>query len=255
MNKSPLKPPANRQFSCLQTLREMIPDQSVVNSYLFYDGAIELALAKSNRFVVARTNKYVIYEFWKCLLYDPERIAEFAEYLFPMQNRRMFEVYQEKFAHFKGPFIRAATFFVLNQCSDSGMISSGHLANSDGDPLRQSYLKKFSPRNFNVKFDSETDFIESLADAGEDEYILLPIGRYSPNLFEEGKPIGLEETTVYHKKVKEFFESTDKKMILLYYFSPRILKWYQKYNLKMINEWGLETTDQTKCKEVVIANF
>ena len=97
--------------------------------------------------------------------------------------------------------------------------------------------------------------MKSLEDCGEDEYILLPIGRYSSNLFEEGRPTGLEETKVYHKKIKEFFESTDKKVILLYYSSTQILKWYQPYNLKMINEWGLETDDETKCKEVVIANF
>ena len=255
MNKSPLRPPTNRSFSALKPLRDLIPPRSVVNSFLLLDGTIELNLAKSDRFVVGHTNKYVVYEFWKCILAYPERVAEFAEYLFPIENKNMFEVYQDRFAHFKDPFVRAATFYALNQCSDSALISSGHLKNTDYDPLSMSYLKTFSPRNFNVKFDKEENIIESLKGVDKDEYTILPIGRYSSNLFEQGRSTGLEETKVYHKAVRDFFRTTDQKIALLYYAAPPIFKWYEDFNIRMINEWGIETTEQESCREVIIANF
>lgn len=255
MIKSPLKTPTNKQFSCSRALQALIPAQSVINSYLFYDGALEFSLAKNNRFVIAHTSKYVIYEFWKCAAADPERVAELAGYLFPLENKRMFEVYQDRFAHFRDPFIRAATFFVLNQCSDSGMVSSGYLKNSESDPLLQSYLKTFSPYNFHMKLDEEEDIVQSFEKTQDEEYILLPIGQFSANLFEEGKSAGLEETKIYHKKIKEFFVTTNKKTILLYYGCPRIFDWYKDYNLKMYNKWGVETDQRSSCKEVVIANF
>lgn len=255
MQRSPLKTPPANKFDCIGAIKEKIPATAVIHSFLFYDGAIEFNLASNTRFVVAHTNRYVVYEFWRCATLDPERVSTFAEYFFPVESKRMFEVYQTSFTTYVDPFVRAATFFMLNQCSDSSLISSGGLQNTECNPLMLSHLKNFSPQNFHLQFDNNDDFIESIQEVDNDGYILMRLGDCTLNLFEEGKSAGVEEVKVCHKKIKEFFETTDKKVILLYYASSRVFKWYKDSNITMINKWGTETNKRSECKEVLIANF
>jgi len=255
MQRSPLKTPLTNKFNCTGALKKKIPPGAVLHSFLFYDGAIEFNLANDSRFAVAHTNRYIVYEFWRCATLDPERVAAFAGYYFPIKDKKMFEVYQTNFTTYVDPYVRAGTFFMLNQCSDDARISSGALQHSECNPLMFSYLKSFSPQNFHLQFDGEDDIIESVKHVDDDDYILMTLGRCTLNLFEEGKPAGIEDTKIYHKKIKEFFETTDKKVILLYYASPRVFKWYKDSNITMINKWGIETNKRSECKEVLIANF
>ena len=204
---------------------------------------------------MAHTNKYVVYEFWRSIMTDASRVAEIVDHFVPIENKRMFEVYQDKYAHYRDPYVRAAIFFVLNQCSDGNLVSSGNLQKSSPDPLCLTYLKNFVANNFHMKFDKEEDIVESFKNINEEEYILIPAGRYSMNLFEEGKSFGLEETKIYHKKIKDFFDTTNKKVVLLYHWSPQVHEWYKGYDLKMYNKWGVHTLNQEDCSEVVIANF
>tara|TARA_R110002110_G_scaffold169909_1_gene371837 strand:- start:18 stop:701 length:684 start_codon:yes stop_codon:yes gene_type:complete len=227
----------------------------VLHSFLFYDGAIEFNLAKDTRFIIAHTNRYVVYEFWKCAMLDSTKLSEIAGDFFPVENKKMFQVYQDTFTENMDLFLRSALFFVLNQCSDNALVSSGALKNTECNPLNFSYLKNFSPSNFHLEFDNKDDFMDGIKKVDDEDYILLPIGRCTSNLFEEGKPAGIEEVKVYHKKIKEFFETTDKKVILLYYASPRVFKWYKDSNITMINKWGTKTNKRSECKEVLIANF
>jgi len=227
----------------------------VIHSFLFYSGELEFNLAKNNRFIVAHTNKYVIYEFWLSVVSDSQKVAQIAEYLVPLENKRMFQVYQDMYANYRDPFVRAAIFFILNQCSSDGLVSSGELISNVPSPLFLTYLKNFSSNNFHVKLDKDENIISSLRDVKDDEYILIPAGKYSMNLFEEGKSAGLEETKVYHQKIKDFFDKTDKKTVLLYYGSPQVFEWYKDCDLKMFNKWGVRTDKQSECAEVVIANF
>ena len=87
------------------------------------------------------------------------------------------------------------------------------------------------------------------------DYIFLPIGRYSLNLLEEGRPEGFEETKVYHKKVKQFFDSTDKRTVLLYRATPAVIKLYKESNMYFVDKWGREIDNQKDASEVLIANF
>ena len=69
-------------FRSLKTLKKLIPPHSTVNSFLFFDGKQELGLAEDRRHIIAHTIKYPVYEFWRCVLEDPHRIAAIAETLF-----------------------------------------------------------------------------------------------------------------------------------------------------------------------------
>ena len=75
MIKTPLKNTAVQNKSLAQILKT-VPAGSVVDSYLFFSGDLELSLAQYNRFVCAHTNKYAVYEFWHTLSREPKRIYE-----------------------------------------------------------------------------------------------------------------------------------------------------------------------------------
>ena len=123
--KSPLRPPQNSRAAAV--LKQLIPEGSVVDSFLLFDGAIELNLSQSRRFVCAHTCKYVIYEFWDCLLENPSLIAQlFASKPFSsFFNKITFHILQENWPMYRDPYVRSALFFLLNRCSTTANISSG----------------------------------------------------------------------------------------------------------------------------------
>ena len=76
MTVSPLKDPHN--FTCASALKRIIPKGATVNMPLFFGGHLEFALSSSGRKVRALTNKYVVYEFWKCAFHDPHLILKLS---------------------------------------------------------------------------------------------------------------------------------------------------------------------------------
>jgi hypothetical protein len=255
MDKSPLQIAANKKFNCASVLKEMIPRGSVLNSFPFYDGNLEFQVMKDDRFLVAHTNKYSVYEFWRCAMADSARVLSLAREIWPLESPGMFHVYQDKQVKLKDPFVRSAVFYALNQTSDSGLISSGKQVRQDLDPLCELALKKFNSDRFHIKFDNETDEALTFSNTNDGEYSLIIGGRYSHNLFEEGKPAGPEETKLYHDKIKKHFESTAGRTVLVYHYSVGVMKAYRTYNIRMMNKWGRPTEDRESCAEVIIANF
>ena len=253
--KSPLQVQKNKHFKCLGGIKELIPVGSVVNCYPFYDGTMEFELAKADRFVVAHTNKYCIYEFWRCIMTDPARIAEAVSHLMPLKEMKMFFIFQDNFERYKDPFVRSAVFFVLNQLSDVGLVSSGKPIKNEIGAFSINALKRFQAYNFHIKFDNEKDESLTFSDTGSDEYILFSGGRHSLNLFSEGRSFGAEETNVNHSHIEKLFNSTDKKAILLYYPSQGLFNTYKDHNIRMFNKWGTRTNKKEECAEVLIANF
>ncbi len=252
---SPLKSPIISS-KCESALKKLIPMGSIVHSFLLYDGNIESELANSKRFVVAHTNNYVNFEFWHCLQQDPERLAIIAGHFSPISSENIFDILQKEWAKYPDPFMRSAMFYLLNQSSDLGYISSGKLV-EDLD-LKRSIIKmkSFSNDNLHVQLDQEDNFIDSIKNIETQcDYIFLPVRSFSLNLLEEGKSIGLEQTKIIHKELKNFIDNTDKKVILLYNYSNQVIDLYKDNNIKIIDQWGRNTEITKFAKELLIANF
>tara|TARA_Y100000296_G_scaffold13458_1_gene15644 strand:- start:355 stop:1113 length:759 start_codon:yes stop_codon:yes gene_type:complete len=251
--KSPIK--ENNNFKCLSELKRMFPKGSVINSFLFYAGNLEFNLAESDRFVIAHTHKYVIYEFWHCALHDPKRIAEMSKHLFPIENPDMFHILQENWPKYPDPYARSALFFLLNRCSDSGWISAGKLDHKNFNPVALSYLSRFNPKNFYITCDESEDLLENIKSTKKADYLLFPVGDFNYNLFEYGKNKGYEMSTVHHKNLCRELKENDNKWVVVYKYHPQPFKLYKEYNISMINKFGNVTTDTQQCEEVLIANF
>ena len=127
MIQSPLKNP-NSPKKCLNQLLSLIPAGSIVDTFLLFSGDVEINLAEYDRFVIAHTNKYAIYEFWWSMGSDPSRMYRAITSDRFKFHPKMYEIMQRRWVEFKDPIIRSSIFFTLNQMSNTGLISSGKLA-------------------------------------------------------------------------------------------------------------------------------
>ena len=253
--KSPVVDNINK-FRCLKAVKKLIPAGSVVDSYLLFGAQEELAMAEAERMIIAHTTRYIVYEFWDCVLTDPGRMVMMADDLFPkIRNVNMFAAVQETWMNYSDPYLRATLFFLLNRCSKSGLISSGELDDKNFNPLALSYLKKFKIDNFHLSFDEKADFVDSITQNTKGDYLFLPVGRFSYNLFEYGKSKGFEMTTVYHQKLAMRLNEIKKKWVIVYKNHPGVHSLYDDYNIHMINKYGQDTSDNENCEDLVIANF
>jgi len=253
--KSPVK--NTTDFKCTALLKQLIPQGSVVNSFLFYDGQLEIDLSSQKRFICAHTSRYVVYEFWKCATENPQRIYDIvASGALKFEDENMFYTLQQNWAAYKDPYVRAALFFILNRCSAEGMISSGKLDTTSLHPLALSRLRNFKIENFHLNLTEEKPMFSQIESSIESEYWMLPLGRFNYNLFEEGKSQGVETTVVHHRNVAAYLkERNDQKWIVIYKKHPEVLKLYSEYNIHSLNKYGLQAQNTEDTDEVVIANF
>ena len=87
------------------------------------------------------------------------------------------------------------------------------------------------------------------------DILLFPVGKYSLNLFEEGKSRGPEMTPVNHRSLKGKLETVKRKWLVVYKYHPQVLKEYKDYNVTMISKYGQPTKHEKMCEDIVIANF
>jgi len=256
--RSPIKDPGPSFQATLTELKKIIPEEADVATMLFFGGNVEFNLAEANRNVLAHTTRYVIYEFWQHMREDCARIAEMVQFMYARaeKDKKLFAIFQKEWLDYKDPYMRAAMFFMLNRCSTTGYLSSGEFEPEGVNALSLSYLKSFSPINFNIAWSPIEDFVESLQEQKiRGDYVLIPAGPFNYNFFEEGKNKGIEETTIQHKELNSRFKTFDKKSIILYKHHPALLKMYKDFNIRMIDKNGRPTRHTEFCEDLIIANF
>ena len=251
--KAPLK--SSVSFKSLSQLKKIIPVGSTVNSFLLYSGDVEYSLASTGRKVKAHTNRYAIYEFWMHLLADRHSLAKAAAHVYPTIDDAQFYFLQEDMNTYKDPQLRAALFFIMNRSSTTGLVSCGHLSRDNFNPAAFALLKRFDPENIYPIFDKEEDLMENIRNASEADYNVLPVGKYSFNLFEYGKARALDTTPIQHRDLAALVKQSNKKFALLYKSHPALFKLYGDYNIKMVDAYGRSTDERKKCEEMIIANF
>ena len=240
-------------------LKEIIDKGSVVGTYLFFDGNIELGIASPDRLVIAHTNNYTISEFWACARFDPSRLIKIIEHLSNVKEHRILYTMQEAWPTYKDPFVRSAMFFLLNRCSTRGKISSGDLDIGQYSPLSLNRMRNLKNlKHFHLIRTQDENFLKG-TESGPSEvsldYLLIPAGRFNYNLFEDGKPVSNEDTRVDHREIEAFFKNQEKKCIVVYKKHEALFKNYKEQNIIMIDRRGNRTKNKEQCEDLIIANF
>ena len=249
--RSPLRDPNPAQKG-LATIKELIPEESFVHSFFLSFGTIEIPLATHNRTVISHTSCAPIYNFWHCVLQNPERIASFVDDLFPPHSEKEFYLLQEQWTEAKDPFLRAALFYLLNRCSEGGTISFGQMNTDNFTFASLSRLKNFKVLNFGALHD-EASFDTAFEKVNNSDYILLPAGEF--DISRQRKNLAPEQFFIPHQKLSDLLLREEKKWVIVYNFHPAVMQLYKDKNIIMINKFGTRTDNQKTCKELVIANF
>ncbi len=253
--KSPIK---DLRFSpkSLPILKELIPSGAKLDSYLLYSGQIEINLAEDDRHLVARTTSFIVYDFWRSMFDNPDIILQAIDHFWPIEDEKLFDVYQTVFRGYKDHLVRAALFFILNRCSSEGMIQSGMFDPKNFNPIAISYIQRFKRENFDVAWDKNENFIDSIQADTDADYLYFPVGKFSYNFFEESMSRGFEETSINHVALSKRVKELDKKVVLDYIYHPRLMRLYKQFPTKiLLDEYGRVTSDEQEAKEILIANY
>ncbi len=255
MIKSPLKNTTTLNKS-LNRLLEEIPVGSVVDSFLLYSGEMEIAMASNNRFVCAHTNKYAIYEFWHSLGADPRRMYNMITSDKFKFREEMYEILQEKWVEYKDPIVRSSLFFILNQMSETGTVSSGKLIPKSFNPIALSNLREYQTMDtLHIVLDKPDSFTDSINSKLDGDHILVNAGNFSYNLFEHGKSQSYDTTSVNHRKLKHTMQTIGRNMLLVYNYDKRLPAFYKQHRQILIDKYGRETKTQEAAQEIIVANF
>lgn len=248
----------SRQFKSLPVLKELIPPDSVVHSFLMYDGVLETYLADAGRYVVGHTNKYAIYEFWTCLAQNPTHLQAVIKHFDNIEEKNIFYLLQETLPEYSDPFVRSAIFFLLCKFSASGRASSGAFDRESYNPLAVPKLSHMPFGRLMVQFNKDKDFVQSIDQLKvRCDYVVIPGESFSHDLLNHAGDdrAQYDETLINHQAIKDHLATTERKTAILYHFTPYLLKFYQGHKFYFINQWGRSTEDKESAVEAIIANF
>jgi len=239
----------------LRSLKDIIPVGAVVDSYLFYGGAIEFALAKTHRVINAYTASPYVYEFWDMVRRDKTLIAKISSSSPSKLEGEMFPLLQDTWHTYKRDFIRASMFFILNRCSSRGLISSGEMCLENFNPVALSYLNNFHfPEAFSLECVPSRQLVDMVQIETKADYIFIPCGTFSYNLFEEGKSLGPEETGINHIELRDLLRSITTPWILSYQQHPALDRVFDRESMRFIDAYGNRVTDRSEATELLISN-
>lgn len=251
--RSPIRSPI--EYKSAHHLKQLIEPRSRVSSFFLYSGDIELALAATDRELIAHTTKYPIYEFWAALKDNKERIVAAVEDFYPRIDPLLFNYLQEAWPQLGDPYTRSAFFFILNRCSQHGDVSMGNFDRKRFNPVSLNYLRRFKGEYFYPVLDKEENALDALSTAKTADYLLMPVGKFTHNLFEYGKSRGYEMTSINHRELRARTKEIDKKWILIYKKHTQLFRMYKDNTIYMIDQYGRVTDNKDKCEEMIIANF
>jgi len=251
--KSPLK--QSIHFKSANELKNILKPNGKISSFYLYSGAIETYLSSLGFKVISHTNKRFMYDFWSFLKNDCSFLVSTIESIYPTMNNIQLYSIREFWHTNKKPLNRSCLFYILNMCSDDGKVSTGNLDISKLNNFHTRKLKNFRLNNFYPFLDEDKKMIDCFHRAKETDYILLPIGKYSLNLFEYGKNKGPEMYTFNHKEIHARVKDLDKKCILLYKNHPALFNLYKSFNIRMVDRYGRVADNKESCEDLIITNF
>ena len=245
-----------KKNGCAHALKELIPPGSIINSYAFYDGKLEFSLADDKRFVNAHTSSTPVYVFWACLMHDPERLYSMVSSdCLRFEGEAIFSTLQDMWHQHSSPFIRASLFYIMNRCSSTGLISSGELDQARLTATAMAKLKIFKvPESFHLNL-SPMSLEEQINKADSQSYNLIPAGHFNYNLFEAGKNVAIEETSINHRQLINLCKNKENKLVITYDYNEKILSAFRKNRIVLVDKYGRKTEHKERAEEIIVANF
>ena len=143
--------------------------------------------------------------------------------------------------------MRSASFFLLNRCSNLGMITHGELDTKNFNPISINELRTFKIEKFHSVLISSSEEYETISRV---DFNLFNGGRYYFDLLDTEPSIGLEESPFRHSVMLSRFKGTPS--IFIYQYHPRLSK-MKGYSMIFLDQHGRITTEEN-AKEIILHN-
>jgi hypothetical protein len=254
MLKTLLKCP--NRFVCLNFVKDKLSNEEKINSFAFCAGHIEIALKQSNYDISVFSNRYYVWEFWKCMINSAESVLDMAKYFHESMSPHDIQYYRDRWlTSFEDPYERAAMFYLLNRYSENGNFSLSQVSKNNLSYLNYISFERSIPYThlIDLHLDKQSDFCDSFKTLDPSSVLLIPVG-IQKNNFLKTKNVTTPETYVFdHQKMKEYVLSERQKVILIYKYSDFTDKFFE--NKTYISKFGTITENRELAEDLIVSNF
>ena len=134
--KSPIRYPGGKYYAVREIRKHFPPlEGKALLSPFFGGGNLELTLCQEGTRVVGGDIFEPLANFWAQALTDAERLADRAESFYPSSKEKFYAL-RKSYPTLSDPVERAATFFILNRWSFSGLTFAGGYSQHKSRPHR-----------------------------------------------------------------------------------------------------------------------
>ena len=230
-------------------IESLIPAGSVVSSYGFYCGSVEFYLSNRGRFISAHTTKLPVFEFWKTVFEDPHPAAEIASRVLPLKYEKDFSLLQEQWFKYRNPNVRAALFYLLNNCSSTGYVSKGEMDVKNYNPISLARLRKFiKPEDFYLSHIE--DSVKHIMENKDCDIVFAQFDKYRKDILSAGINKGVEEEVL---KLEQVFTTLGKRKFVFLTKPSKLLRNFTGCNIVFLDKYGRET-DENNTQEIILHN-
>jgi len=254
MLKTLLKCP--NRFVSAAFLNKKIPETVSVKSFGITSGYLELGLFQNGYDIEVYSNRYFIYEFWKCLINSPYTVLRAVRFFHDNLNAADLARYKEKwYEKFEDPYDRAAVYYLLNRYSDTGTFAGNTLTKHNFSKLNLMSLEKVAPtaKNLNLSFLPGEDMIKFIEEVGGDHITLLPIGKFKRDFILKKNVTTIDSANYDNEKLKEHIKGDKHRTILVYKYDEHVDAFYN--NKTYINKFGFVTENPGLAEDLIVSNF
>ena len=255
MLKTLLKCP-NRFVSTVH-IRQKLQPGCKISAFGLNSGSVEMDLFEKGYDITFYSNRYWIYEFWKCLSNSPDTVISAIKFFH--KNLTDHDVLYHKdrwYEHFEDPYERAALYYLLNRYSDEGRLYSVRITKDNFSPFNLNFLEKhaYAAKNLRLFYLDEEDLVSKFNKLSSGNIILLPIGKFKRNVIVKKNTHSINTPTYNQDDLKNYFNSKTHKMILLYKYDMYVDKFFQD-NKTYINKLGFATDNPELAEDLIVSNF
>ena len=243
------------KFVCSRFLKETLSLEQKIKTYGLRAGHIETDLHQAGFDITLTTNRYFIWEFWRCLINSPQSLLRDIKFFH--KNLTSLDVSQYRhnwYAQFHDPYERAAIFYLLNRYSKNGKLLCKEMSKHNFSNLNLLSFESMMPmtKDLKLSFTSYENLIFSFKEVEEDTTIVFPIGSCKRNYILKKEVKSIDESNYDLEKIKQFLESKQRRMFLIFKFDPYVDGLFD--NKIYINKFGEVTEDPLLAADLIATN-
>ena len=255
MLKTLLKCP--NRFVSAAHIRQKLQPECKISAFGLNSGSVEMDLFEKGYDITFYSNRYWIYEFWKCLSNSSETLISAIKYFHDNFSNSDILYHKDKwYNHFEDPYERAAVYYLLNRYSENGQLYSSHLTKDNFSTLNLLFLERHAhaAKNLKLFYLDDEQLVSKFDQLKEHSIIFLPMGKFKRDFIVKKNTHSISTPHYERGELKKYLTVNSRKMILLYKYDKHVDKYYQ-HNKTYINKLGFVTSKPELAEDLIVSNF